>query len=248
MNQAKIIDRVRKLLRLSQSSSVHEAEAAAAQAQRLMTRHRIDVAMLEEEDSAEKTEVHWDDPLATAKRLSGLALWRMTLLQAIADCNGCQTIIGSDHNGFDLCLIGVQSDVALVRAAYKYLSSEIDRLAMKAPRPRQRRGDARKWLGSFRQGAADRLAERVEEAAEEAVEEAMAAAQQAPGEGALVKVSDAIALLDARHEEAIRLYDDLNPDVKQAREQTLDVDPYLRGQVAAEAIALNGHRDKIADE
>ena len=39
---ADIVDRVRKLLALAGSSNVHEAAAAAARAQELITRHRLE--------------------------------------------------------------------------------------------------------------------------------------------------------------------------------------------------------------
>ena len=246
MKQAKVIDRIQKLLRLSKSSSVHEAEAAAAQAQRLMTGHRIDVAMLA--DTPEEVDVHWDLPVTSAKRLDGLAMWRMTLVQAIADANGCRTIIGSDEAGFDLCVIGVSDDVALVSVAYKYLAEEVDRLARTVARPPQTQGKARRWLSAFRQGAADRLAERIDEAVDEAEDEARHAAESTGTGAALVRVTDAIALLEERHQASMDLEKQINPDVMETREQTLDVDPYIRGHVAADTIALAGHRDKIASE
>ena len=45
-NLDKVISRIQKLQKLSTSSNVHEASAAAAEAQRLMTEHRISEASI----------------------------------------------------------------------------------------------------------------------------------------------------------------------------------------------------------
>lgn len=79
----RIIDRVQKLLRLSTSNNPHESATAAAQAQRLITEHRLEEAELgdvnAEPDGLEMREL-FDIPCVE---------WTMTLATANAHVNGC---------------------------------------------------------------------------------------------------------------------------------------------------------------
>ena len=52
MDRDKLLDRIKRLLRLAESSNVHEAASAAARAQELMSRHRIEAASLEADSTA----------------------------------------------------------------------------------------------------------------------------------------------------------------------------------------------------
>ena len=46
----KILDKVRKLLALAESADIPEAAAAAARAQTIIDKHKVDIALLQEEE------------------------------------------------------------------------------------------------------------------------------------------------------------------------------------------------------
>ena len=57
----RIIDKIRKLLRLSRSSNEHEAAAAAAKAQELLSEYNLSLdSMITEESASEASSTHRD--------------------------------------------------------------------------------------------------------------------------------------------------------------------------------------------
>lgn len=168
---ATILERIRKLLALAESSNVHEAAAAAAKAQELMTKHRIEQAELEGVDVLE------DEPVLNeeAESFLGRKPWRELVLRGLAEANGCETYITKQRRTgrITLRVLGPASDAGLVRYMHAYLTREVERLsglAAKAERETRRRdgGDAwgvrLAWHNSFRLGAAAELKARLMEA------------------------------------------------------------------------------------
>lgn len=190
------VDRVRKLLALSESGNANEAAAAAAAAQRLMEQHGIDAAMLDVDEDAEPDEPVDEHHVGDEGRR--VAMWRNALSYALASANGCKSVLRKQRRGpTKLVLIGRASDAAVVRYMYQYLTSEIDRLCDAEAHSRGRAGKT--WRNSFRLGAVDVITERLEEAKQAARDERRA---EAGGGAALVRVDKAIARLDARLSEA----------------------------------------------
>ncbi|MEQ1506614.1 MAG: DUF2786 domain-containing protein, partial [Myxococcota bacterium] len=84
-----VLDRVRKLLALATSPNVHEAALAAARAQALIERHRLEDWLAAEQDSAGDPDpiVHaWHEPLAVARKIRR---WKAALASVLAEVNGC---------------------------------------------------------------------------------------------------------------------------------------------------------------
>lgn len=171
-----ILERVRRLLALAESSNVHEAAAAAAKAQELMTKHRIEQAELEGEELVE------DEPVLNeeAESFIGRKPWRELLLSGLAQANGCETyIVKQRRTGrITLRVLGPASDAGLVRYMQAYLTREVERLsdvAAKAERERRRRdggdtfGVRLAWHNSFKLGAAAELRQRLLEASTRAM-------------------------------------------------------------------------------
>jgi hypothetical protein len=180
-----VIDKIKKLLALSQSSNANEAAVAAATAQRLMAEHSIAAAELvgaiEEKASKEV------DPLFAAK---ALPLWLNILSCGLCKANGVYSWAERCADGVTrIYLAGRPSDVANARFLFAYLRSEIERLAqVECPRMGRSIKDA------YRKGAAIGALDAMKKVTEEVRATATCAA--------LLKVDGRLA--DARSAAALR--------------------------------------------
>lgn len=186
----KILEKVRNLLRLAgDKGNENEAAAAAAAAQKLIERHRLDMAMLDEgaDDRPSAEEVReCEDPLDRGK---AIIAWKGKLAGGLCAANGCRNFWRSGC----LIIVGAPSDVQTVRYLYAYFVREINRLA------KQYAGNGKSWTHAWRVGCASIIAERLRKAAEEARNDARGEAQSADERGvALVRVDAGIARIDAR--------------------------------------------------
>jgi len=152
----KVIDRIRKLFRLSQSDNPAEAATALAHAQRLMASHRIEQAQLDAVDD-EEIKIWNDEPLESAP---AIAPWRQAIGGALAELNDCLCLVtDKPMNGHrKMAVAGRRSDFEVCVAMYTWIVATIDRLAANASsrlgRRMKRSGMGRRWLNSFRHGAA----------------------------------------------------------------------------------------------
>lgn len=242
MLNEKIVDKVKKLLRLAESADVNEAATAAAAAQRLMENHRIDQAMIDldgdEGDGVEDEEIEnlHDDPLEASGRLGR---WKSQLAMAIASINGCRIYLGRGYKDgtaqTTLCIVGRPSDVASVRYLFAYLSGEIERLCKL-----QGRGLGRTWANSFRMGAVHTVRKRLREAQQKARQEARAKLK-GKGTTALVKLDKALARVDERAKE-VEAWMKKNMRLSSARSSASrrDWGAYAAGKRAGDSIDLGG--------
>lgn len=163
-----IRERIRRLLALSESSNVHEAAAAAAKAQELMSKHQIDQAELAEQ-AGEVDEPLCEEDLQVFGR--NMVTWRATLAASVAEANGCDSYnqVWRGESGRQVRamtrIIGPASAVQAVRYLLAYLEREINRLCQ-LERDEGRSEAA--WLNSFRLGASYEIGRRVKAAADAA--------------------------------------------------------------------------------
>jgi hypothetical protein len=190
-----LLDKVRKLLRLAErTTNEGEAAAAAGAAQRLIERHRLDVASI---DLGEAHEAPVEAPEQTvldgAEGRRNKCAWRGSLASGVARANACRVY----WTGPRLQIVGAPSDVATVRYLYAYLVREIDRIA-------DTKSGGKAWLHAWRMGAVSTVSQRLREAREEARREARAEAQASGGAGgaAIVRVNAGIARIE-RAESAV---------------------------------------------
>lgn len=115
-----IVDRIAKLLRLAEgTSNPNEAAAAAAQAQRLMTKHQIERSDVEGDPDGVQQD---DRPLFTGKRVKP---WLIALANGCAQNNGCMTVVATADKS-RVHLVGRAEDIAVVRELFRYLRKEIE--------------------------------------------------------------------------------------------------------------------------
>jgi hypothetical protein len=156
-----ILDKVAKLLALAHGKGTTPAEAAtaAAQAQRLMLKHNIAQADLEQQETSIETSTLWQG--------GRVVRWKLNLAGGLARLNGCRALVYSAvraHQGAKIIIVGSESNAAVVRYLFTYLVREIGRLtqntrhddaeyagvSLKAYRSAFRKGAVNAVLGKLR--------------------------------------------------------------------------------------------------
>lgn len=223
-----VIEKVAKLLALAtgKGTTPEEAATAAAAAQRLMLRHRIERAEVDAVDA--------DDPIAfTASSgspgegrqeafLYQRKRWQLDLLKAIATSNGCMPVITrKERAGKWVELVGRRSDLEICGYLWGYLAGEIERL-----KTQQTRGWSAAHKSHFCLGAAHTIAVAL------ARETAAAAGSDGTPAGALV--------LSSRYEAAKAWYFERNPGARFVGSRRATVDPlsYHAGRTAGAEVSI----------
>lgn len=120
MEQAQIIDKIRKLLALAHSSNEHEAALAAGHAQRLLSEHNLAMADIEaahRPDRADRVE---------AVVSKTLPKWVRHLSAGVSNAFDCQAI---HHPATGkMTFIGVGADVQIAAYTFSYLDRTIRKL------------------------------------------------------------------------------------------------------------------------
>jgi hypothetical protein len=177
----KVIDRIRKLMALANSSNEHEAAAAAARSAELMARHRL-------------TEVDWQISEGVAQEVGDFELdrsrrrisWLAVLAAGVAAGFACRAYSSRWRGQVSLRIVGRPADVDAVRYMYAYLAKELRRLADEEWATSPRAGTTtRQWKNAFRVAAAKEIAGRMREA------QASVLANAPEGSTAIVKAHDA---------------------------------------------------------
>lgn len=133
MTRERVIERVRKLLALSNSSNEHEAALAAAHAQRLLAEHNLAISELEmREEGAGEAELY------VAKTVPK---WLSSLFAVVADAFDCMAIVATTANAGRLRFIGVGEDPAVAACTLQFLMQELRRLASRYLKQQERGAD-----------------------------------------------------------------------------------------------------------
>lgn len=181
MTDSKIVDRIKKLLAMTESRGATEAEAAvaAAKIQEMLEEHGLEMAQIDLEGGAGERRTQGRAGAAGFRR----ERWSETLMRAVAESCFVEPIVlrdGPKVMGF--ALVGRESAVVSAEVLYDYLSGVVVRLASQCDGS---------W-SAFRFGCAERLASRLEQRHRERLDEQrrQATVRAATGEtaGALVIV------------------------------------------------------------
>ena len=126
----KILDKIRKLLKLQQGAkeinSEGEAFAAAQAVQRLLTEYNLSLADVSDEDDEKQKIVETDDFGYTSQYGN---YWKQSLMITIAHYNYTQVL----GNGYKrkISLVGSEANVQICKELYDYLTKTFQRLAKK---------------------------------------------------------------------------------------------------------------------
>ncbi len=115
-----VIEKIRKLLALSNSCNEHEAALAASHAQRLLAEHNLAMADIKTEQKPEKA-----DKIETAAAKI-LPKWLRHLTAGVSNAFDCQAI-HHPANG-KLTFIGVGADVQIAAYTFSYLDRSVRKL------------------------------------------------------------------------------------------------------------------------
>lgn len=209
---SRVLDRVRKLLALATSPNVHEAALAAAQAQALIDRHRLD-ALLADEVAAPITDGA-DEPLERARRPRK---WRSVLASALAEANGCLAWSAQRGGETELYVLGRAEDRAAVVVLWAWLAPRIEWLSAT-----HGAGKDRAWHEAFRIGAVETVVQRLRGAAPRSEEAGLVRVQQ-----------DLIA-----RREAVERYAAERLGLGKGRGMRLDARAYAKGRAAGAELVL----------
>lgn len=220
-----LLAKVRALLAKAESTSFDEEAAAfMAKAQELMTRHRIDRAMLADRDDAPAggpggRRILIDDPYAQAK---------FFLLDAVAQAN---TVRAVWSKGLDFATVmGFATDLDVVEELFTSLlvqaTSAMAREGSKTDALGRSR--TRRFRKAFLLAYASRIGQRLEEAAEATVHEA----EHDYGTALL-------PVLAARDEQVAQLTDEVFPELSTVRVTVSDAEGWHAGTTHADLADLS---------
>lgn len=252
----RVLSKVRLMLAKAESTTFEEeADAFTAAAQKLMSRHSIDRAMVEEAEPAEHRHRRVGGPVVTRVGVDRpYDRPKFTLLSAIAEANRCRALWNQQIGRGTV--VGFEVDLRAVELLYASLLVQAT-AAMQAEGPRRTaRGGSRtrSFRSSFLTGFALRIGERLQQAA--AHEEAAAAAELAEsgadpaGERASRAgaggASTSVALvLAARTQEVDDAVTERFPRLSTVRSRAAwDAEGYRSGRAAAEQARL-GVRERL---
>jgi hypothetical protein len=186
-----IIDKVQKLLALSQSSNANEAAAAAAAANKLIDQYRLSEADLSS-SSLENDSLVEDNKFVYST--GRIVPWKSNLIITLASHYGCAifnsiSFSPSGRRESNYKLIGKQSDIQITHYMFNWLSMECQRLSEK-----EAYGKGRVFVSSYCQGFVAGIRHQLIKSREEAKQNA---------------TTSAIVKIDSREQEAKHLMNKL---------------------------------------
>jgi hypothetical protein len=151
-----IAAKINKLVTLSEdNSNAAEAEAAWEKAQKLASKHSLDLEQLRQAGKA---------PAATMEEVTMSnvrSAWHKVVGSSLCQANGCILILA----GKSAFVLGSKEDAKVVREMYASIRSQIERLSAIAAKAYGAEGVSG-WGHSYRTGMANRVARRLRQAAE----------------------------------------------------------------------------------
>jgi|LakMenEpi03Aug12_release.lakeMendotaPanAssembly.Ray.scaffolds.fasta_scaffold01545_13 hypothetical protein len=149
-DKSKIVARIKRLLKLSQSLNENEALRAALKAQELLVFHNISLSDIDNEDNnviEHKVETFGNIPM-----------WKKALLFAIASSNFCVAIVKPlGEKRKCVFFVGKPANSIVAEILYSYLRNEIQRLA------RLSVDKSHTYKTNFMLGCAVRISQRLQE-------------------------------------------------------------------------------------
>ncbi len=214
-----VLDRVRKLLALAGSPNVHEAASAAAMAQTLIERHRLERWLqAAEAEAADPIEDGRDRPLDVARKIRK---WKSVLAVTLAEANGCVAYTLDRGREQAIVVAGRAADREAVIALWGWLHKRVEWLSAT-----HGAGRSRGWHDAFRVGVVDAVGERLRRVAGEV------RGEQQPG--ALARL-DPTALAQR---DALERYVRENLQMARGRGIRVDARAWERGRAAGAELPL----------
>lgn len=199
----KILDRVKKLLRLSAgTNNPNEAAAAAAAAQKLITEHDLGVVTLDDASVQYAATRDASEPIAEENVVlpgGKLHAWEASLLSSVCRNHNARLLwvrnkmwVGGTDRSHGYTILGTEKDRATVVYLFHYLRRQVDEITIASCK-----GLGRTFANNFRLGMVDTIREALAAASRQSRTEVPQAAYARGGEHALMVVNESIAVLNA---------------------------------------------------
>lgn len=241
MTYEEALSKAVKCLRLAQSSNPHEAALAAARAQEIIDRYKIETIALDlaGPDKPDEPIKDFGGDLLDAGR--PVDTWRWRLFHHVAEVNGCE---GYLKPGRGMAIVGRPNDATTVRYVYAWLKQEVERL-----RERDCKGFSHVYQNNYRNGVVDTIGQKLAAQQEETRARVRQEAQQL-GQGvnalALVRVNQALAKIERQREEVER-WMGTNLKLRKGSGSSAKYDPSARelGQKAGHEVRFTKSKGSI---
>lgn len=233
-----ILDRISALFALAENNNnPHESASAAAMAQSMLTQHRLSRADLAQNspEKSEKPEIA-AGALFVGKRISD---WKKDLASAVCVANGVKLYYQrarADNKSYlrkeylqSIIMVGMPSDIEIVRYFYDYLTNEIERLTKIAMVNKKISG--KRGGNGFKIGAGSTVGYRLWEAYQDTRKEVQDAAKS---------TCTALVALDSAQEKVNEFYSTIKLGKGKARPvKSVNMSALSLGKQAGKTISLN---------
>lgn len=250
----RILDRVKKLLRLAEgTNNANEAAVAAAAAQKLIDEYNLGMVSLDDDDtSGEQTfaQRSADEKIAREEiTLDGSKLprWESALLSSLCRANHARLLYVnqsrySKNHGY--CILGTEIDRSAAIYLFHYLRRQVEEVTKTATNERREvYVPGRTWANNFRLGMVDTIRDRLNESRKALTQGAQQQAYAKGGEAALVRVMEATSALSVLSErvdlEQKHLYRVLGLRQRSTSGGTYDSAAREHGRAAGHGVSLS---------
>jgi len=237
LTKEQALDKVRKLLALSESSNENEAATAAARAASIMAEYRLDSAMLgaQAEEAREAFKINVDPDALGARTTRHYVPWYWRLAWSVAEANNCLPWYVYENRMRRVAFVGRRSDALACRYMLDAISNDVDQLAAAFVR----KSGTRVVGNSFRLGCVRTIASRLSAVAQET---AAAKSRELAGDTvALVKLDGALVRLREDAQQLREWNAKTNGEYSKAKPVKISSgDAYRAGQEAGKTVRLTG--------
>jgi hypothetical protein len=239
--QRKIILKIQKLLQLadtSKNSNLEEAASAAAKAQKLMEKHRIKKAMLNQVGH-----IAWR-PLEDKGNPGD---WKLYLVSHLAKNNGCYVVRSENYEEDNkINIVGEEQDHETVQQLYTYLVNELNKLCIAELiqfHSNFNEYPNKDYTKSWYLGAITTISSKIEHATLEAREQVLRSAWSIEQKDL---INSALVVIDSKIERAKTwVQNNLDAEIKNEPLSKPDAKGYAAGQVAAEKINIDPNQKAL---
>lgn len=244
MDKVKIIKRIKKLLHLAdtaKNSNVEEAASAAAKAQALIEKYRIEQALL---NSSEQDDISWQLLIDKGKPED----WKLFLAGTLAKHNGSYIVKSPTYSADgQVWFVGEPVDIQASQELYTYIVNELNRFCI-AELIKFKLANNIYPQSSFTQsyyvGAITTVDDRLLEATQLTRQEVVSGSSQ--DKAKLEKLQVALEKLDSKSEIAKQwVKDKFNVNFQNVSIKNTNVDGFTAGQEAGKKLNLDPKRAQL---
>ncbi len=220
IDNGRILERVKKLLALSQSPNEAEAASALEKAHELLRDYNL---------SIENITVDSDYAIDAYEQGTRLQSWRLVLLSVLCDCNYCKLLESRDYlqpgdaadtrTIYTLKIAGRPHNIDVCKSLADYLLKAVERLAKVMAS-----GKGKQYISSYKMGLSSNLIERLRQLKQED-------SLQATGHELIVRESENVDAFLSQKFDRLRN--------KTTRARVSQASAYAQGQKDGQNIALN---------